>query len=110
MLSKERKIYLDISMLQLLYHQRMIAFNLLVCIFTERDNLQKVIQFYYISFMARFLWLLNHEKLPCILQVIFKVIFLKLKGDPMTSVFCQLFESALFMFKVDYSNVLDDRS
>jgi len=48
-----------------------------MCIFIERDNLKKVIQFYYIGFVARFRcelnqpnWLLNHEKLPCILQVI----------------------------------------
>ena len=40
----------------------------------ERDNLKKAIQFYYIGFVARELnqpkWLVNHEKLPCILQVI----------------------------------------
>lgn len=51
---KIRKKYLDVSRLQSLYHPQMIAFNLLVCIFIERDNLKKVIQFYYIGFVAFF--------------------------------------------------------
>ena len=53
-----------------------------MCIFIERDNLKKVIQFYYIGLLITSSvglihgelnqpnWLLNHEKLPCILQVI----------------------------------------
>ena len=43
---KIKKKYIDVSRLQPLYHQRMIAFNQLVFIFIERDNLKKVALLY----------------------------------------------------------------
>ena len=61
----------------------------------ERNNLNKVIQFYYLGFVARFLgelnqpnWLLNHESCPVFCRLLF---FLKLKGNPMISLSAVLY-------------------